>query len=291
MNLGVGRGGCGGRGSAVAQRVVEEVADGDADERGVRGDDGGVEGGGHHVRAGRQFLAGLLDQLVEPQGNGPQVRSGSLEAAAGEDVLDDVRQALRGPADARQVRVEAARVGARDVDRAAHDRDRGPQFVGGVGEDTLLRLQRLPGRTQAAAGQQVARHGGQGGEQPGSDEHGGGQPAVLGHPLGGVADHHDRTAHLLRLVVVEGAGQQVGGVAPGVRFLGPHRVVAVHRGAGERGQPGLAHGGVGRSRRGEDQAQRVAGRRVQHPDAGGAAGVLVVVEAGELEAVVRVVDQ
>ncbi|GAA3071329.1 hypothetical protein GCM10020254_13900 [Streptomyces goshikiensis] len=218
--------------------------------------------------AGRQFLAGLLDQLVEPQRDGPQVRPGGLEAAAGEDVVDDVRQALGGPADARQVRARTARVCARDVDRTAHHRDRGPQLVGGVGEDALLSLQRLPGRPQAAAGQQVSRRGGQGGEQPGSDEDGGGQPAVLGHPLGRVADDHDRAAHLLRLVVVEGAGQQGSGGAPGVGCLGPYGVVAVHRGAGERGQPVLGHGGVGRSRGGEDQAQRAAGRRVQHPYAG-----------------------
>ena len=128
----------------VADRVVDEVGDEAFGQHRVAGDDGGLE---RRVDAPVAQL-GAVEDVFGDGGQVDIVVDGEPALVAGEDEqrADQVLGVIDRGADvgrhAAQVGGRAVRVVEHDVDGRAHDRERGAQLMGGVGDEPLLAFER-----------------------------------------------------------------------------------------------------------------------------------------------------
>jgi hypothetical protein len=128
----------------VPDRVVDQVRDEVLGEHRIAGDDGGLQRGVHLPVA----RAGRVEDVFGNRGQVGLLADGepALVAREEEQRADEVLGVIDRGADVRrhaaQVGLRAVRVVQHDVDGGAHDRERGAQFVGGVGDEPLLALER-----------------------------------------------------------------------------------------------------------------------------------------------------
>lgn len=128
----------------VADRVVDQVRDEAFGQQRIAGDEGGLQRGVHSPVA----QAGGVEDVFCDRGQVGFLPDGeaALVARKQEQRADEVLGVIDRGADVRRHAAQVDRRGIgvveHDVDSGAHDRERGAQFMGGVGDEPLLTLER-----------------------------------------------------------------------------------------------------------------------------------------------------